>query len=270
MDNLKLKLVKLETTLRKIAPFGIAFTGGVDSSFLAAFALTVLAGKCLGITAVSEFLSGRERFRACQMAEGMGLPHELVNVKVLNTPGVVENSKIRCYYCKQLLFSAILEKAEQRGFLHVVHGANVDDLDDYRPGMAAAGELGIFSPLVDAGLTKADIRRASGNMGLESWNYPSQSCLASRIPYGERITSELLRKIEQGETVLSRAGFSAFRLRAHGEVARIEIDPREMSMFLESSLRLELVAGLKEAGFQFVTLDLEGYISGSMNRMFLT
>ena len=263
---MKLKLVKLETTLRKIPPFVIAFTGGVDSSFLAAFALNVLSGNCLGITAVSEFLSGKEQLRACHMAESLGLPHELVKVKLLNTLDVVENSKTRCYHCKQLLFSAILEKAEQRGFLHVVHGANMDDLDDYRPGMAAAGELGVLSPLVDAGLTKADIRRASRNMGLESWNYPSQSCLASRIPYGERITGELLGKIEQGETVLSRAGFSVFRLRAHGEVARIEIDPREMPMFLESPLRLELIEGLKEAGFQFVALDLEGYISGSMNR----
>ncbi len=259
------KLQTLVDNLKTYKKLAVAFSGGVDSSFLAAVAKDGCES-VVAITVKSEFQSQKEADNAVRMAEKIGIRHVVVTARVLEDPGVVQNTNERCYFCKKALFSLVKDKAEALGFENLAHGANLDDLSDYRPGFRAAREMGVLAPLVEAELTKAEIREYSRVMGLETWNMASQSCLATRIPYGERITLEKLAMVENGEKALHDLGFTKVRVRCHGEVARIELDPGSVDRLMEKEMRQTVVGAMKQAGFNYVAVDLEGYVSGSMNR----
>ncbi|MCP4119618.1 MAG: ATP-dependent sacrificial sulfur transferase LarE [Desulfobacteraceae bacterium] len=259
------KLQTLVDNIKGYKKLAVAFSGGVDSSFLA----TAARQNCdsvVAITVKSEFQSQKETDNSVHMAETIGICHVVVTARVLEEPGVARNTNERCYFCKKALFSLLKEKAEALGFDTIAHGANLDDLSDYRPGFRAAREMGVVSPLIEAELTKQEIRDHSRAMGLETWNMASQSCLATRIPYGEPVTLEKLAMVENGEKALADLGFTRVRVRCHGEVARVELDPGSLDRLMEKELRRTVVEALKQAGFNYVAVDLEGYVSGSMNR----
>ena len=259
---------KLQTLIDNIKTYkklAVAFSGGVDSSFLAAVAEDA-CDSVIAITVKSEFQSQREADNAVRMAEAIGVSHVFVTASVFSNSEVVQNTNERCYFCKKALLTLLKDKAEGLGFETIVHGANMDDLSDYRPGFKAAREMGVLSPLIEAGLTKAEIREFSRQMGLATWDMASQSCLATRIPYGDRITIKKLVMVENGEKILYGLGFTTARVRCHGDVARIELDPGAIGRIMEKELRRTLVEEFKQIGFNYVAVDLEGYFSGSMNR----
>jgi len=264
-DTMSDKLQALVNTLKGYKNIAVAFSGGVDSSFLAAVARDV-CDSMVAITIKSEFQSKRERENALSMAEKTGFPHVVLEARVLGDSRVVQNTQERCYFCKKMLFTLLKKKALDMGYGTLVHGANVDDLADFRPGFKAALEMGVLSPLVKANLAKDEIRHFSRNLGLDTWDMPSQSCLATRIPYGESITLEKLAMVESGEEILHSLGFRSARVRCHGNVARIELDPIALDSIMVKELRHTMVEKLKKVGFSYVALDLEGYVSGSMNR----
>jgi uncharacterized protein len=259
---------KLQTLGQIIKPYkkiAIAFSGGVDSSFLAA-----VAKKCcdsaIAITVKSEFQSKREAENAAFMARALGICHVIVEARILDDFKIAKNTGDRCYFCKKTLFSLLKKKALELGFTNIAHGANLDDLNDYRPGFKASRQMGITAPLIEAKLTKALIREYSRQLGLETWDMPSQSCLATRIPYGESINRKKLAMVEAGEKALYELGFTTGRIRCHGEVARIELEPDDLARIIEQELRQTMVKAIRLAGFKYIALDLEGYIPGSMNR----
>jgi len=264
-DTMSDKLKSLADTLKTYKNIALAFSGGVDSSFLAAVARDACQSM-VGITVKSEFQSQRETDNAVRMAEKIAIPHVVVEARVLGDSRIVQNTKERCYFCKKMLFTLVQNKALELGYGTLVHGANVDDLSDFRPGFKAAQEMGVLSPLIKANLAKDEIRHFSRNLGLDIWDMPSQSCLATRIPYGESITLEKLAMVESGEEILHSLGFRSARVRCHGNVARIELDPEAIDRILVKELRHIVVEKLKCVGFSYVALDLEGYVSGSMNR----
>ncbi len=245
----------------------VAYSGGVDSSLLLALAHEVLAEKAVAATAVAEIFSGRERDAAVQFARQRGITHILVESDPMRVPAFVSNKADRCYHCKRYLCQALIHVARQRGIDYVAHGANVDDLTDYRPGLQAAKEMGVVSPLVDAGLKKEDVRFLAKEMGLVMWDKPTMACLATRIPYGDPITRESLQMIDEAETFLLERGLRQCRVRHHGPLARIEVEGEALKVIMEDNLRKAVVERFKEIGFVSVALDLEGYTSGSMNRM---
>ncbi|MEK7774253.1 MAG: ATP-dependent sacrificial sulfur transferase LarE, partial [Deltaproteobacteria bacterium] len=243
----------------------VAFSGGVDSTFLLKAAHDALRERATAITATSPTYPEREFNEARALARRIGVRHIVVESNELEIPNFADNTDKRCYYCKSELFSIALDKAREIGCGCVVDGSNSDDMSDYRPGRAAAGELGVRSPLQEAGLTKLEIRILSKELGLPTWNKPSFACLSSRFPYGTRITGEGLEKVEKGEELLRELGFYQFRVRCHADTARIEVDAGEIPLFLNESLRVRIVEGFKKIGFIYVTLDLQGYRTGSMN-----
>jgi uncharacterized protein len=244
----------------------VAFSGGVDSTFLLATAKEALEDRVTAVTADSRIHSRREIQEALDTAKRLGVRHVMLPLAEMTAPEFVANPPERCYHCKQLVFGEIMRIAAQMGAQRVAHGVNLDDLDDYRPGLKAAAEMGVAAPLVEAGLTKADIRALSRQMGLPTWNKPSMACLASRIPYGRPITAQALKMVEASEELLFDMGFSGCRVRHHGEVARIETAVRDLSKALRPELRPRIIEGLKTIGFKHVAVDLEGYVSGSLNR----
>jgi len=252
--------------LKALQSVAVAFSGGVDSAFLAVMARQVLGDRMVALKAVSPIHSGREHRAALQFAEAFDLPLKVITTDEMGVPGIAENPADRCYFCKQYLMGLMADQADKMGFTHIAHGANLDDLDDYRPGFKAAKELDIKEPLIDAGLTKADIRRLSQDLGLPTWNRPSMACLASRIPYGTPLTKTLLETISRAEDLLYDLGLAACRVRHHGNLARIEIDPAEVSRLLNGPAREGLVARMQALGYDHVCLDLEGYVQGSLNR----
>ncbi len=257
---------KLHTLRRLLSDLGsvvVAYSGGTDSTLLLKVAHEELGQKALAVTAVSPTLTRKEIDDAARWAAEMGAEHLLIETDELKDPAFVANSPDRCYYCKHLRFDSLLQLALERGFAHVVDGTNVDDQGDHRPGMRAARELGVRSPLQEAGFTKADVRAASRSLGLPNWNQPSNACLASRIPYGLPITRERLRQIEEAERLLHELGLGQLRVRAHGDVARIEVQAENLAAVLER--RLPILDHLRKLGFSYVALDLEGYRTGSMN-----
>jgi uncharacterized protein len=260
------KKKRLDEILKSYDRLVVAFSGGVDSTFLLAAAREALGVRVTAVTADSPLHSRREIREALATAKALGVEHIVVPFAEMTAPGFAANPPDRCYTCKQLLFSEIIRMAASMGVERVAHGVNLDDLGDYRPGQKAAEEMGVVAPLVEAGLHKADIRALSRRMGLPTWNKPSMACLASRIPYGRPITLEALKMVEAAEEILQGLGFSGCRVRHHGEVARIEMAAREVSRAVRPGVRSQIVAGLKEIGFTHVAVDLEGYVPGSLNR----
>jgi uncharacterized protein len=256
----------LVEALGKLDSLLIAFSGGVDSTFLLAVAHERLGSNITAVTATAPFYPSRETLEAIDFARQRGIEHLVIPSEAGNLPAFRSNPPDRCYHCKTFLFTKLKHIAEQRGIRHIAHAANVDDTEDYRPGSKAAEEAGVLSPLLDAGLNKEEIRLLSREMGLPTWNKPAMACLASRIPYGEPITEEKLKMIEAAETFLASKGFRQFRVRCHGSLARIEVAKEDFSKIAAEPLREAIVSKLKEIGFLYVSLDLEGYVTGSLNR----
>ncbi len=264
------KIEKLEALLCRNNALAIAFSGGVDSVFLAAMAKKILGDKVVLLTLASDFQSKQDTAHAIHMAAELGLTHEIINFDPWINEELLKNNKNRCYLCKQKGFLLLRMGADHRSIPTLAHGVNQDDLSDYRPGLQATHELGIISPLLDAGLTKEEIRMASREMGLKTWDMSSQSCLATRIPYGEKLTKLKLQQINNAEMVLEQFGFAGVRVRYHGDLARIESNLEDIEKISSLAYRKKIVEALHAVGFKFVSLDLEGYTSGSMNRVLRT
>lgn len=250
------ELKKLKEMLKEMGAVLVAFSGGVDSTFLLKVAREVLGERVLAVTADSPLFSAREKREAAALARLLGARHLFLSFM----PGEEfwENSPSRCYFCKRALFSALKAKAKEEGLV-VVEGSNLDDLGDFRPGMQALAELGVRSPLKEAGLGKESIRELARLFKLPNWKKPANACLASRFPYGERITLPALGKVEEAEEFLFSLGLQGLRVRHHGELARLEIPPSSWACLLSADFCARVVAGLKELGYRYVTLDLEGY-----------
>ena len=265
MDTIQVKFDKLQQSLKELGSVAVAFSGGVDSTFLLKVAHEALAGKVLAITAVSSLYPARETTEAREFAAAHGIRHIEYKVDELATEGFAQNPVNRCYLCKKNLFSKLRNIISEQGIPYLIEGSNVDDEGDYRPGMQAVREFEVLSPLRTAGLTKAEIRQLSHEMGLPTWDKPSFACLASRFPYGETITREKLKAIETSEQMLLDMGFKQVRVRHHGVLARIEINPNEMDKLMQPDMREAIYSKIKQSGFTYVTVDLHGYRTGSMN-----
>jgi pyridinium-3,5-biscarboxylic acid mononucleotide sulfurtransferase len=257
----------LLASLRALDSLLIALSGGADSGYLAWAAHSTLGERALSITALSSSFSQHDREQATDFVRSVGLQHEFIETHEFDNPAYVANSADRCYYCKDELFDRMESLARERGFSAIAYGINADDTHDFRPGHRAAHEHRILAPLLDAKLSKAEIRMLSQRAGLSTWDRPASACLSSRIPYGIAVTPELLAKIERAEAALRELGFHQFRVRAHGELARIELAPDELSRGLQPEMAERIARGVKDAGFSFVTMDLEGYRQGSLNSL---
>nr|WP_319393089.1 ATP-dependent sacrificial sulfur transferase LarE [uncultured Desulfobacter sp.] len=254
---------RLFDRLKDFSGVAIAFSGGADSAFLLAAARIAGLKTIVPVTVVSDFFTDREKARVARLGRYLSIRPILVPVNILDDAKVARNTDRRCYFCKRFLFSKVAAVAKERGVGILLHGANMDDLQEIRPGMEAARELGFRSPLVEAGFTKEQIRTCSKALGLETWNLPAQSCLATRIPQGDIITKEKLKRVELAEACLHGLGIGQVRVRCHGDLARIEADPDALQDFVHPKLRQKVVQGVKRAGFHFVSLDLEGYGAAS-------
>lgn len=261
--TLKAKEKELEKILKGLRSALIAFSGGVDSSYLLYKAKEALGKKVLAVTALSETYQPDEAERARRVAAEIGAEHIFIQTRELDLKEFAANPPQRCFYCKKELFTRLKELAGERNLAWVCDGANADDLFDFRPGHRAARMLGVKSPLLEAGLGKEDIRNLSREAGLKTWNLPAAACLASRIPYGEEITEEKLKRIAAAEKYLKDLGFELLRVRLHNNMARIEVEEGELEKVVEK--RKEIAGYFKALGFTYVSLDLEGYRSGSMN-----
>ena len=255
----------LQDNLLQLAPLAIAFSGGVDSTLLLKAAIDLLGNKqVLAIIGDSTFMPRREADEAVRLADEMSANFLIIPQEPLQDQTIAANTRQRCYHCKKRLFSTFLQIAAEKGFHTLCDGTNTDDMLDWRPGQQAVQELGIRSPLQEAGLSKADIRQLSAHLGLATAQKPAYACLATRIPFDEKLTLEKLVQVEQAEDYLHSRGFSGFRVRHHGEIARLEIPPEQFARMLEEELRLDITNRLKTLGYNFITLDLSGYRSGSM------
>lgn len=257
------KLRDLEAMLADMESAVIAYSGGVDSSFMAVVAADVLGGRALAVTGVSPSIPAAEVEEASRLAAQFGIEHRLLETSEMDRPGYVENSPQRCYHCKTELYSLLEDLAEAEGYAFVLDGCNADDLGDHRPGRVAAAEHSVRSPLVEARLTKADIRELSRERGLPTWDKPAMACLSSRIPYGTAVTVEALDQVGAAEAFLRGLGMRQIRVRHHGDVARIEVELADIATVVEH--RERIVTRMTNLGYRYVTLDLAGFRSGSMN-----
>ncbi len=264
--TLKEKQLLLERILRDTGGCVIGFSGGVDSTLLFAVAAAVLGERALAVTATSETYPERERREAEALALQLGGRHRIIVSEELDIPGFTQNPVDRCYHCKKELFGKLCRIAREEGIPTVVDGSNLDDRGDYRPGKLALGELGVRSPLVEAGFTKVDIRELSRELGLPNWDKPAFACLSSRFPYGDEITREKVSQVGQAEESLRELGLRVLRVRHHGDVARIELGPKEFQLVV-NELRDEVIGRVKSAGYAYVALDLQGYRTGAMNEI---
>jgi uncharacterized protein len=265
-NHLTEKRDRLLSILKGYGSLLVAFSGGVDSSFLLAMAREALNANLIAVTAASPLHPEWETREAADFAKSLGVEHLIIQSGVMHRADVTSNTKDRCYWCKKYLMEELSAIANSRGIQQVAHGANIDDLSDYRPGYAAAQEMGIKAPMVDAKLTKNDIRRLSKQMNLTTWNKPPMACLASRIPYGTLITEKDLKMVDKAEQVLFGLGFLGCRVRMHGNVARIEVDTGDIERFIDQKTRSVIIEKLRKIGFSHVAVDIEGYRQGSMNR----
>lgn len=264
MDSIA-KEQALVASLKKYGSLAIAFSGGVDSSYLCAIAVEALGSRALAITVDSPLLPRHELEDARRVAAFVGIEHVIMEEGAIDET-VAANPPDRCYLCKRIKMSAMLRVAEDRGLAALAEGSNIDDLSDYRPGRLANAELGIRSPLSDAGMTKDEIRELSRRRGLATWDKPAFACLASRVPYGDRLSAPLLVRIEAAEDYLRDLGFRQCRVRSHDGTARIEVAPDERVKFFDETMMDDVSGRLKRLGYDFVSLELEGYRMGSMNR----
>ena len=248
----------------------VAYSGGVDSAFLAAVAHEVLGDKALSVTANSPSLAPSELEDAIALATDQEIHYEIIETKETEREDYQANNPDRCFFCKDELYSHLIKFADQRGYTVITNGTNVDDLGDYRPGLEAAKQYGVRSPLVEADLTKQDIRDLSKEMGLPTWDKPAQACLSSRIPYGTMVTVEALTRIAKAEHFLRSKGFKQLRVRHHETVARIEIEPKDFQALLDESIRNEITEYFKSIGYSYVTMDMNGFRSGSLNEILTT
>lgn len=260
MDNKYYEFIELLKLKEKIC---IAFSGGVDSTFLLKASQIALGKNILAITVISSMTPKRDIEGSVNFCRELGIKHILMDANEYDVPEFIANDKDRCYFCKKGIFTKVMEIAKKQGFNIVADGSNVDDDSDYRPGMIALKELGVISPLKESRLTKNDIRSFSKELELKTWNSPSMACLASRIPYGVEITKEKLKMVELSEEFLLSKGFKQFRVRYYDKLARIEVLKDEIPKII--SISNEVIGKLKEIGFTYITIDLEGFRSGSMN-----
>ncbi len=265
MKTLQDKYNDLKEYLNNLGSVAVAFSGGVDSTFLLKVAHDTLGDRAIAVTARSLSFPERELKEAIAFARKLGVDHKIVDSEELDIEGFSENPTNRCYLCKHELFSKMKQIALENGISEVVEGSNLDDLGDYRPGLTAIQELEVKSPLRSAGLTKDEIRQLSKDMGLPTWEKQSFACLSSRFPYGQRITPEKLRMVDEAEQLLLDLGFRQIRVRHHDTLARIEISEDQFPKIMEKEIRDRINSRLKEIGFTYVSLDLTGYRTGSMN-----
>jgi len=264
-DPLDAKRATLLALIRSFPSCAIAYSGGVDSAVVAQAAFLALGDQAVAVTGVSASLAEGELAAATELAQRIGIRHVVLTTREFERPGYVRNAGDRCYHCKTELFSLLRQIADTEGYAHIVDGTNADDLKDHRPGRKAAQEKAIESPLQDIGFTKEDIRAASRQLGLKTSDKPAFSCLASRFPYGDRITIAGLKAVEQAENALRELGFEHLRVRVHGDIARIEVPPSEIARLASHEIRETVVQRLRACGYRYIAVDLQGYRRGSLN-----
>lgn len=263
----EVKLQQLRTLFQEMERALIAYSGGVDSALVAKVAYDVLGDRAIAITAVSPSLMPEELDAAQLQAAEIGIEHELVETHEMDNPNYTSNPVNRCYFCKSELHDTLKPIAKERGYPYVIDGVNADDLQDYRPGIQAAKERGARSPLAEVGISKLEVREISRLLGLSWWDKPAQPCLSSRFPYGEKIDTEKLLRVGRAEIYLRNLGYKNLRVRSQGDTAKIELPPEQIKNFVRDIDLVELTAKFQALGFLFVTLDLEGYRSGKLNRV---